>query len=28
LLLSRPLGPVVPMPDDAIAELRRVFKVE
>ena len=28
LLLARPLGPVVPMPDDAIAELRRVFKVE
>ena len=28
LLLARPLGPVVPMPDAAIAELRRVFKVE
>ena len=28
LLLARPLGPVVPMPDDAIAELRRVFNVE
>lgn len=28
LLLARPLGPVVPMPDPAIAELRRVFKVE
>ena len=28
LLQARPLGPVVPMPDDAIAELRRVFKVE
>ena len=28
LLLARPLGPVVPMPPDAIAELRRVFKVE
>jgi L-fuculose-phosphate aldolase len=28
LLLARPLGPVVPMPADAIAELRRVFKVE
>jgi L-fuculose-phosphate aldolase len=27
LLLAKPLGPVVPMPDDAIAELRRVFKV-
>jgi L-fuculose-phosphate aldolase len=28
LLLAKPLGAVVPMPDDAIAELRRVFKVE
>jgi L-fuculose-phosphate aldolase len=28
LLLAKPLGPVVPMPDDAIAELRKVFKVE
>lgn len=28
LLLAKPLGPVVPMPDEAIAELRRVFKVE
>jgi L-fuculose-phosphate aldolase len=28
LLLARPLGPVVPMPDPAIAELKRVFKVE
>jgi L-fuculose-phosphate aldolase len=28
LLLARPLGPVVPMPDAAIAELRRVFKVD
>jgi L-fuculose-phosphate aldolase len=28
LLLAKPLGPVVPMPDDAIAELKRVFKVE
>ncbi len=28
LLLARPLGPVVPMPDEAIAELRRVFNVE
>ena len=28
LLLAKPLGPIVPMPDDAIAELRRVFKVE
>lgn len=27
LLLAKPLGPVVPMPDDAIEELRRVFKV-
>jgi L-fuculose-phosphate aldolase len=27
LLLARPLGPVVPMPDPAIAELRRVFGV-
>jgi L-fuculose-phosphate aldolase len=27
LLLSRPLGPVVPMPDTAIDELRRVFNV-
>jgi L-fuculose-phosphate aldolase len=27
LLLARPLGPVVPMPDAAIAELRRVFNV-
>jgi len=28
LYLSRPLGPVVPMPRAAIEELRRVFKVE
>ncbi len=28
LLLAKPLGPVVPMPDDAITELRQVFKVE
>ncbi len=28
LLLAKPLAPIVPMPDDAIAELRRVFKVE
>jgi L-fuculose-phosphate aldolase len=28
LLLAKPLGPIVPMPDDAIAELKRVFKVE
>ena len=28
LLLARPLGPVVPMPADAIAELRRVFGVQ
>ena len=28
LLLAKPLGPVVPMPEPAIAELRRVFKVE
>jgi L-fuculose-phosphate aldolase len=28
LLLAKPLGAVVPMPDEAIAELRRVFKVE
>ncbi len=27
LILSRPLGPVVPMPGDAIEELRRVFGV-
>ena len=27
LLLAKPLGPVVPMPDEAIAELRKVFKV-
>jgi L-fuculose-phosphate aldolase len=27
LLLARPLGPVVPMPDAAIAELRRVFGI-
>jgi L-fuculose-phosphate aldolase len=27
LLLSRPLGPLAPMPDAAIEELRRVFKV-
>lgn len=27
LLLARPLGPVVPMPDDAIEELRRAFGV-
>ena len=27
LLLARSLGPVVPMPDEAIAELRRVFDV-
>ncbi|MBI5688886.1 MAG: class II aldolase/adducin family protein [Verrucomicrobia bacterium] len=27
LLLARPLGPIVPMPEAAIAELRRVFKV-
>jgi L-fuculose-phosphate aldolase len=27
LLLSRPLGPVVPMPESAIDELRRAFKV-
>ena len=27
LILSRPLGPVVPMPEAAIAELRRVFGV-
>lgn len=28
LLMAKPLGPVVPMPDDAIDELKRVFKVE
>ncbi|PTX95683.1 class II aldolase/adducin family protein [Opitutus sp. ER46] len=28
LLLAQPLGPVVPMPDEAISELRRVFNVE
>lgn len=28
LLLAKPLGAVVPMPDPAINELRRVFKVE
>lgn len=28
LLLAKPLGAVVPMPDDAINELKRVFKVE
>jgi L-fuculose-phosphate aldolase len=28
LLLAKPLAPVVPMPDEAIAELKRVFKVE
>lgn len=28
LLLARPLGAVAPMPDDAIAELRRVFNVQ
>ncbi|HVU35714.1 MAG TPA: class II aldolase/adducin family protein [Opitutaceae bacterium] len=27
LLLAKPLGPVVPMPEEAIAELRRVFKI-
>jgi L-fuculose-phosphate aldolase len=27
LVLSRPLGPLVPMPDAAIDELRRVFGV-
>jgi L-fuculose-phosphate aldolase len=25
LLLAKPVGPLVPMPDSAIAELRRVF---
>jgi L-fuculose-phosphate aldolase len=25
LLLSRPLGPLVPMPDEALTELRRAF---
>ncbi len=28
LFLSRPLGPLVPMPADAIAELKRVFNVQ
>jgi L-fuculose-phosphate aldolase len=28
LLLSRPLGPLVPMPDEALTELRRAFGLE
>ena len=28
LLMSRPIGPLVPMPDSALDELRRVFKMD
>jgi L-fuculose-phosphate aldolase len=28
LLMSRPIGPLVPMPDEALDELRRVFKMD
>jgi len=28
ILMSRPLGPLVPMPDPALAELRKVFGIE